>query len=87
MDRSIPSYGSSDSTSERCSSRDFTAPCEVPDAPENLRRARMAALVESRRFSSSTETVGFDAQLELIELRAELILARLEWEAVITETL
>ncbi len=87
MDRSILSYATSQSTSARCSNRDYTAPCELHDAPDNLRRARMSALVESRRFTPTSETVEFDAQIELIELRAELIFARLEWEAEVTATL
>jgi hypothetical protein len=88
MDHSILSYASSHSGAlARCSNRDYSAPCGVHPAPDNLRRARMAALVESRRFSSMSETVEFDTQLDLIEQRAEPILARLAWEAVITEAL
>ncbi|HEX4375686.1 MAG TPA: hypothetical protein VHZ99_00885 [Steroidobacteraceae bacterium] len=88
MDRSILSYASSSSGAiARCSNRDYTAPCDVHDAADNFRRARIAALLESRRTSVTIEAVEFDAQFELIELRAEPILARLAWETELSEAL
>ena len=88
MDRSILSYASSRSGAiARCSNRDYTAPCDRHDAAENFRRARITALLESRQTSVTIEAIELDTELELIELRAEPILARLAWETELSEAL
>jgi hypothetical protein len=88
MDNSTLTYLSSMVAPVQCLKRDNSLPCRIHNPLAHYRRARVAALSAGRqRPAERRDEYEPDVQLELITLRAEPTLARLAWEAAITDLL